>query len=406
MAPQRPLRAPLHLLCLLTLSAAPAWAATALPRAPAAVSASAAPQRTQGKPALSPKAKGPPITLVITHPMVNVLRNYVTLVRQQVLKVPNLRIVGVYHTLETEDYASAHAYLEAEKIDWITLHPIDCAVDADTVYSNNTCRAAIEPFLQEAQAMIFNGGDDIPPYLYGQATLLTTQVEAPQRHAFETTVLVQMMGSTRAPEVVPLMAQHPDFTVLGICVGMQTLNVAAGGTLIQDIPSQLYHQQSVETALGASPATWHRNHAHERGTAPNLALGVMHPIHLAPGAPPFMFGAGKQALKEPLVLSIHHQAVDKLGAGYVVYATSDDGKVIEAIGRHDYPNVLGIQFHPERSAMWQASEVQQLSAVSTEHNFVWDALAHDPYSKALNEGVWAWLADHMTHAANARAHRS
>lgn len=338
--------------------------------------------------------------------MENVLRNYVTLVRQNVLKVPNLRIVGVYHELETEDYAAAHAYLVAEKIDWITLYPIHCTVTADTVYSANDCREAIEPFLQDAQAMIFNGGDDIPPYLYGQATLLTTQVEAPQRHAFETTVLVHMMGSTRAPEVVPLMAKHADFTVLGICVGMQTLNVAAGGTLIQDIPSQLYHQQSVETALGASPATWHRNHAHERGTAPNIALGVMHPIHLAPGAPPFMFGAGKQALGEPLVLSIHHQAVDKLGAGYVVYATSDDGKVIEAIGRHDFPNVLGLQFHPERSAMWKASEVQQLSTVSTQHNFVWDALAHDPYSKALNEGVWAWLADHMTHAKTVQGHRT
>lgn len=336
-------------------------------------------------------------TLVITHPTESVLRNYVTLVRQHVLKVPDLHIVGVYHELETEDYAAAKAYLAAEKIDWITLHAVHCNVTADNVYSINDCREAIEPFLQSAQAMIFNGGDDIPPYLYGQPTLLTTQVEAPQRHAFETTILVQMMGSTRAPDVVPLMAKHPDFTILGICVGMQTLNIAAGGTLIQDIPSQLYHQQSVETALGASPATWHRNHSHERGTGPNIALGVMHPIHLTPGAPPFMFGAGKQALKEPLVLSIHHQAVDKLGAGYVVFATSDDGKVIEAIGRHDYPNVLGLQFHPERSAMWRASEVQQLSTVSTQHNFVWDALAHDAYSRALNEGVWAWLADHMMH---------
>lgn len=351
-------------------------------------------------------AAGPQTVIVITHPMDYVLRNYVTLVQQHILKAPNLHIVGIYHDEENEDYTSAKAYLAAEKIDWITLRPIHCNVTADNVYGANNCRAAIEPVLAQANAMVFNGGDDIPPYLYGQSTMLTTQIEAPQRHAFETAILVQMMGSTRAPDVVPLLAKRPDFTVLGICVGMQTLNIAAGGTLIQDIPSQIYHQQSVETALGASPATWHRNHTHERGVGSNVAVGVMHPIHLTANALPFMFGASKQSLKEPLVLSIHHQAVDKLGAGYLVYATSDDGKVIEAIGRHDFPNVLGLQFHPERSAMWKATETQHLTMMSNEKNFVWAALAHDSYTRALNEGVWLWLADHMAHSSSAQTPKS
>lgn len=340
-------------------------------------------------------AKTSTTTLIITHPMDNVLRNYVTLVREHVLVVPNLRIVGIYHKDETEDYSRAQAYLDKEHITWITLHPVDCDVDAETVYSHNACRRAIEPLLNASEGIIFNGGDDIPPFLYRQDTALTTQVEAPQRHIFETAILVQMMGSTRAPDVVPLMASRPDYTVLGICVGMQTLNIAAGGTLIQDIPSQIYHQQSVETALGASPATWHRNHAHERGTKNNISLGVMHPIHMTPHALPFMFTAGKQGSHEPQVLSIHHQAVDKMGAGYLVYATSDDGKIVEAIGRHDFPNVLGVQFHPERSAMWNAQEMQQMSPVSTEHNFVYDAMEHDPDTRALNQGIWVWLAGHL-----------
>lgn len=355
------------------------------------------------KEAVGPSAQS---TLIITHPVDYVLRNYVTLVRQHVLDVKSLRIIGVYHAQETEDYAAAQAYLAKEHIDWIELKPIDCDVTSENVYGHNNCRAAIEPVLARASAIVFNGGDDIPPYLYNQSTLLTTQVETPMRHAFETAILVQMMGSTRAPEVVPLLAKRPDFTVLGICVGMQTMNVAAGGNLVQDIPSQIYHQQSVETALGASPATWHRNHTHERGTHGNVAVGVMHPIHVLPTAPPFMFTADPRGHQEPMVLSIHHQAVDKVGAGYVVYATSDDGKIIEAIGRHDFPNVLGLQFHPERSAMWKASEMQQMSAMSTQHNFVFDAMAKDPHTKALNEGVWMWLADHMSHPTTPSAHKS
>ena len=346
-------------------------------------------------PVARPGAVTATTTLIITHPMDYVLRNYVTLVREHVLQVPNLRIIGIYDRGEAEDYARAAAYLAREKIDWIELNPVDCDVTAQTVYGHNTCRAAIAPLLAQAGGIIFNGGDDIPPFLYNENTWPTSQVESPQRHIFETAILVQMMGSTRAPDVVPLMAGRPDFTVLGICVGMQTLNIAAGGTLIRDIPSQIYDQPRVEGALAASPATWHHNHAHERGTANNMALGVMHPIHLTPYALPFMIGAGKQGAHEPRVLCIHHQAVDKVGAGYLVYATSDDGKIVEAIGRHDYPNVLGVQFHPERSAMWDAREMQQLSPVSSEHNYVYDTLADDPCSKSLNAGIWAWLAGHI-----------
>jgi putative glutamine amidotransferase len=58
----------------------------------------------------------------------------------------------------------------------------------------------------------------------------------------------------------------------------------------------------------------------------------------------------------PLVHSYHHQALEKLGKNFVVVATSIDGKIVEAIRHNTFPNVLGVQFHPENYQLYQAGE--------------------------------------------------
>jgi putative glutamine amidotransferase len=345
-------------------------------------------------------------TLLITHPRASVLRNYVMLVRQHVLAVDHLQIVGVYHESETEDYRDALDYLAVEHIDWIKLQQVKCALDADDVYKDNACRPAFEKLIADSAGIIFNGGPDIPPSLYGEPTLLTTVVETPHRHFFEVALSVALLGSSRAPTVHPILSKRPEYPVLGICVGMQTLNVAAGGTLIQDIPTQLYGENSVEEALHASPATWHRNHSHELSPDKGVSLGVMHPIHLTANAPSFLRNVLRAGGPEPQVLSIHHQAVNAVGAGFIVYGTSDDGKIVEVMGRHDFPNVLGLQFHPERSALWDKTEEQLICPKASTYNFAYGTLEKDPSSKAFNEAVWQWLARVVVHESHNVIHHS
>ncbi|KAK1548688.1 hypothetical protein Q3G72_017775 [Acer saccharum] len=352
------------------------------------------------------QAAAQPNILLITHPRASVLRNYVMLVRQHVLNVENLQLVGVYHESETEDYKDALDYVAAEHLDWIKLHEVKCKLDQADVFKPNACHDAFEKLIAHSGGIVFNGGPDIPPSLYGEAQLLTTVVETPRRHVFEVALSVALLGSSRAPMVHPILASRPNYPVLGICVGMQTLNVAAGGTLIQDIPTQLYGERSVEDALSASPATWHRNHAHELSPDKGVSLGVMHPIHLTANAPSFLRLPSKASHTEPQVLSIHHQAVDTVGAGFVVYGTSDDGKIVEVIGRHDFPNVLGIQFHPERSALWDKTEEQLINPKHPMYNFAYDALEHDPTSRAFNEAVWQWLAQRVAHQSVDSPHHS
>lgn len=355
---------------------------------------------------LAVQAAGQPNVLLITHPRASVLRNYVMLVRQHVLSVENLQIIGIYHTSETEDYKDALDYIAAEHLDWIKLHEVKCKLAATDVFAPNACRDSFDKLIKHSSGIIFNGGPDIPPSLYGESQLLTTVVETPRRHIFEVALSVALLGSSRAPAVHPILASRPDYPVLGICVGMQTLNVGAGGTLIQDIPTQLYGERSVEEALGASPATWHRNHSHELSPDKGVSLGVMHPVHLTADAPSFLRLPAKASRTEPQVLSIHHQAVDTVGAGFVVWGTSDDGKIVEVIGRHDFPNVLGIQFHPERSALWDKTEEQLISPKSGAYNFAYGTLEHDPTSRAFNEAVWQWLARKVVHASESASHHS
>ncbi|MEA3461924.1 MAG: gamma-glutamyl-gamma-aminobutyrate hydrolase family protein, partial [Bacteroidota bacterium] len=66
-------------------------------------------------------------------------------------------------------------------------------------------------------------------------------------------------------------------------------------------------------------------------------------------------GIGFNTGTNPLVLSSHHQAIEKLGSGWKVAATSMDGKIIEAIQHDRYPHVLGVQFHPEKPGLFDPS---------------------------------------------------
>lgn len=158
--------------------------------------------------------------------------------------------------------------------------------------------------------VVTGGAFDLDPALYGAETKAGVRLDErkPLRTSFEQ-VLLRHMLARRAP-------------VLGICGGMQLLNVALGGSLIQDVgaevPGALEHEQPTSPLLG-----WHEVHLSE-GTWLARTLGR----------------------SRARVNSTHHQAVARLGEGLVVLARSEDG-VIEAIGSPDDPAVTGVQWHPE-----------------------------------------------------------
>lgn len=152
-------------------------------------------------------------------------------------------------------------------------------------------------------ALLLSGGGDISPALYGHSPLADTLHTDPRRDAFE-------FALTRA-----FLAQNKP--ILGICRGAQVLNCVLGGTLYQDLPSQLGVHHLEDT--------------------------LRHPILCREGSLlARLFGPRFR------VNSTHHQAVQEAAPGLKVTAISPDG-VTEAFEARDPRRPLwGVQFHPER----------------------------------------------------------
>ncbi len=162
--------------------------------------------------------------------------------------------------------------------------------------------------LERVDGLLLTGGDDLDPALYGQTARHPDLLGPPARGASE-------LAYARA-------ARERERPTLGVCLGIQTLNVAFGGTLLQYIP------EDVPGAL---------RHQVDGDETPE------HPIRIEPGT----LLARIAGVEAAIVNSFHHQSVARPAAGFVVSARSPDG-IVEAIEREDFPFCLGVQWHPER----------------------------------------------------------
>jgi putative glutamine amidotransferase len=166
-----------------------------------------------------------------------------------------------------------------------------------------------EQVLDLLDGLVLAGGADIDPACYGQEPHAETVDTMPERDAFE-------IALTRA-------AIERDMPVLGICRGMQLINVARGGTLLQNLPD-LYGHNDHRRVLGSFD-------------------GAEHDVVLTPGSVAAK-AAGEVA---HATKSHHHQGVYRLGAGLVVSGLSTLDELPEAIELPDRRFVLGVQWHPE-----------------------------------------------------------
>lgn len=169
--------------------------------------------------------------------------------------------------------------------------------------------AARQRLLHDVDGVLLTGsGPDLPPGLYGERQRYPFRVMSPRRYAFELE-LVRLAVRRRLP-------------LLGICGGMQAINVALGGSLIQDLDAQwtapLRHRargQATRLAHGVAI------------TAGSLLRRIIRSAHIR-------------------VNSSHHQAVRQVAPPLCASAFASDG-VIEAVEDPRHPFLLGVQWHPE-----------------------------------------------------------
>ena len=101
-------------------------------------------------------------------------------------------------------------------------------------------------------------------------------------------------------------------------------------------------------------------------------------------------------------MSIHHQAVGKVGADFQVCAHSMDGKIVEAICSNKYANVVGLQFHPEAGPLWDPKAkgyADPYEQVTSPPNVGYAAIHGDAASANLARGIWGWLSEKVNQSA-------
>jgi putative glutamine amidotransferase len=209
-----------------------------------------------------------------------------------------MALIAIAHNRKMEDYLESVRRAGGE--------PIEVAIGSE----------APEHLLCRVDGLMLTGGGDVDPALYGGTPHGTFEAAETGRDAFE-------IALARA-------AVKSGIPFLAICRGMQVLNVAAGGSLIQDLPSQ------VPVALPHALDDTFTTVAH--------GLEVIEGTHLARA-----LSAGMSTH----VNSRHHQAAKVLGRGLAAAAHAPDG-IVEAIEAIDLPFCVGVQWHPEN--FWRTGE--------------------------------------------------
>ncbi len=207
-----------------------------------------------------------------------------------------MTVIGITACRQLEDYRQSILHVGGEP------HTLDASM-------------TIEQALTGIEGLMLTGGGDVAPSLYGETPHATVEAAEPGRDAFEIALVKE--------------ARMRKLPIFAICRGVQVLNVACGGTLVQDIPSQL---------KGAGP--------HSFTAPPNDSYSFAHEVWVDKDS--LLSTLMKERLVDESVdvNSRHHQAVKDVAPGFVVSATAPDG-VIEAIEDPSARFCLGVQWHPE-----------------------------------------------------------
>jgi putative glutamine amidotransferase len=263
--------------------------------------------------------------------------------------------VGVYHKGQSYDFSQSRAFIEEQKLDWIELREIGGELSSENIFRENPCTPDFREIFNQTSGVFFFGGPDIQPEIYNEENLYS-DVTDPMRHLLEVSLAFHLTGGSRNPGFVPFMEERPDYLITGFCLGMQTMNVAAGGTLWQDIPAQIYGRFSPEETVLTGRDNLHRNYWQLFNKDEQLMGINLHTIRFT--SHPF-FGKTISISKKskPRIYSSHHQAPKDIGSGYEITALSPDGKVVEGFAHSRYPNVFAVQFHPEVPALYEDREL-------------------------------------------------
>jgi putative glutamine amidotransferase len=175
-------------------------------------------------------------------------------------------------------------------------------------------------YIESSDGIMITGGPDIDPFYYGESTLPCNGEVSPYRDFMELKLIKKAFQSKKP--------------MLGICRGIQCINIALGGTIYQDIHEQLKDKQLIKHSQNAP--RWH----------------VTHEVSIKKGS--FLHQVCKS--EKTYVNSFHHQAVKDIAPDFQATSWAEDG-IIESIEYSKDCFIVGVQWHPED--LWKKHAAQK-----------------------------------------------
>ena len=209
-------------------------------------------------------------------------------------------------------YTKTLHYLEQSVAHWVmsknVLVMMIPAIESEGMIQRSEMR--LYHYADALDGLVLQGGADIAPPSYGEQPRDPAWAGDRVRDRYEIELFEAFVGKGKP--------------VLGICRGCQLINVAFGGTLYQDIATQ------VPDAIVHRDISQYEHKYHTLKFVPDTGLAKLYPKRT-----------------DATINTIHHQAVNKLGRGMIVEAVSQPDGIIEAIRWRGPSYVLGVQWHPE-----------------------------------------------------------
>jgi len=334
------------------------------------------------------------IRLTILYPSMGSIRALVKLRDIGFLQIDNLLVIGVFHEKEKTNYQNSIEFASENNLEWLKFHQLTRTLNKDSLFQQNALTGEFEKIFKHSDGMIFFGGADIPPYIYHKKTNLLSSISTPYRSFLETSFIFHLLGGLQDKDFHGLLESSLKFPILGICLGCQSLNVGTGGTLVQDIWLKKYRKKTLEDVIALGKDRWHTNPLSRLYPEEKLISYNMHPIKFSKDGK-FIKEFGFKAGDNPYVISAHHQMAGKPGKGMKVIATSLDGKVVEAIEHKKFPNMLGVQFHPEFPILYDRSRTFRFTPEDNEEISLLTILENNPPGYEFHQKIWEWFGEKL-----------
>ncbi|MEI6614167.1 MAG: gamma-glutamyl-gamma-aminobutyrate hydrolase family protein, partial [Chrysiogenales bacterium] len=176
---------------------------------------------TEKEPGFPP---GVPV-IVMTHPTLFQIKNIVEMYEKDIIPLKALVLLGIYHedelanSEEAQGYQDAFTYVQQNRITWVQFRKITGRVETRDLFRENLWTQQFKEIFAMASGIIFTGGMDIPPAVYGQEVSLLSEPTTPARSLYEISFLFHLLGGRQNPDFAPFLAGRRDFPLLAICLG-------------------------------------------------------------------------------------------------------------------------------------------------------------------------------------------